>query len=191
MFCYRHPERPAVEQCETCGRPLCAACLWYTEDGERLCEEHAAARKAIGEPVVSPEKYVEAHDEVEAAALRQAPAPAAPYQGNTLDVLALVAVVIGVVAFSANFGGVYLFPVFGIVLGIAAVLQASQSLNPKRTATLGWVAIGTSAVGILFWLLIIFGCLGLTFLPLFLSNVLNPSTPLVFPTSTPYLTPTP
>ncbi len=191
MICYRHPDRPAVEQCETCGRPLCAACLWYTEDGERLCEEHAAARKANGEPVVPPEKYVEAHDDVEADALRRTPAPAVPYQGNTLDVLALVAVVIGVVAFSANFGAVYLFPIFGIVLGIVAVLQARQSLNPKRTATLGWVAIGTSAVGILFWMLILFGCLGLTFLPIFLNNILSPSSPVIYATSTPYFTPTP
>ena len=191
MVCYRHPERPAIEHCETCGRPLCAACLWYTEDGERLCAEHAAARKAIGEAVIAPDKYLEAHDDVEADALRRAPAPTAPYQGNTLDVLALVAVVIGVVAFSANFGGIYLFPIFGIVLGIVAVLQARQSLNPKRTTTLGWVAIGTSAVGILFWLVIIFGCLGLTFLPLFLNNVLNPSTPIIYATSTPYVSPTP
>ena len=114
-----------------------------------------------------------------------------PYQGNTLDVLALVAVVIGVVAFSANFGAVYLFPIFGIVLGIVAVLQARQSLNPKRTATLGWVAIGTSAVGILFWMLILFGCLGLTFLPIFLNNILSPSSPVIYATSTPYFTPTP
>ena len=41
------------------------------------------------------------------------------------------------------------------------------------------------------WLLIIFGCLGLTFLPIFLSNVFNPSSPVIYATSTPYFTPTP
>lgn len=191
MVCYRHPDRPAIEQCETCGRPVCAACLWYTEDGERLCEEHAAGRKATGEPIVPPERYVEAHDDAQADALRGAHTATAPYQGNTIDVLALVAAVVGVVAFSLNFGGIYVLPIFGLVLGALAVLQAGQSLNRKRTATLGWIALGASVVGIVFWLVIFFSCIGLTFLPIFFSSILNPNNPPIYPTSAPYLTPTP
>ncbi len=191
MACYRHPDRPAIEQCETCGRAVCAACLWYTEDGERLCEEHAAVRKAAGEPIIPPERYVEAHDDAQADAARGSVAPTAPFQGNSIDVLALVAVVVGVVAFSLNFGGVYLLPLIGVVLGLIVVIQAGQSLNKKRSATLGWVAIGTSAVGILIWIVFIFGCLGLTFLPLFFSSLNNRNTPYVTYTTVPYLTPTP
>lgn len=191
MVCYRHPERAAIEQCETCGRAVCAACLWYTEDGERLCEEHAQARKAQGEPVVSPERYVDAHDDAQADAQRLPLGPTAPYQGNTLDVLALVAAVIGAVAFAANFGALYVLPIFGVVLGLVAVLQAGQSQNRRRTATLGWVALGTSLAGILFWVVIFFGCVSLTFLPMLFNGTFNRNTGPVYVTSVPAVTPTP
>jgi len=82
---------------------------------------------------VAPERYLDAHDDAEADALRAQVGPKAPYQGNTNDVIALVAAVVGVVAFSVNFGGMYVLPLFGLVLGIVAVLQARQSLNRKRT----------------------------------------------------------
>ncbi|HRF49506.1 MAG TPA: hypothetical protein PLC98_17885 [Anaerolineales bacterium] len=120
---------------------------------------------------MAPERYLDAHDDAEADALRAQVGPKAPYQGNTNDVIALVAAVVGVVAFSVNFGGMYVLPLFGLVLGIVAVLQARQSLNRKRTQTLGWVAIGSSLVGIVIWGVFILGCLGLTFLPLFIESL--------------------
>ena len=59
--CYRHPTRLAVEQCEDCRRPVCGACLWYGEDGKRLCPDHAADALHAGQDVSPPERYAEGH----------------------------------------------------------------------------------------------------------------------------------
>ena len=52
--CTNHPERAAIENCEVCGVPLCAYCLYYTNDGQRLCKQHADEAEAAGAFIRSP-----------------------------------------------------------------------------------------------------------------------------------------
>ena len=54
LNCEFHPERIALERCEVCGKALCAYCLYYTEDGQRLCAEHAESARAMGVQVDEP-----------------------------------------------------------------------------------------------------------------------------------------
>src|SRR5438874_942195 len=55
--CTNHPERAAIENCEVCGAPLCAYCLYYTNDGQRLCKQHADEAEAAGAFIRSPGVY--------------------------------------------------------------------------------------------------------------------------------------
>src|SRR5258708_34178152 len=55
--CINHPERAAVESCEVCLSPLCAYCLYYTSDGQRLCKTHAEQAAAAGGFFFSPGTY--------------------------------------------------------------------------------------------------------------------------------------
>ncbi|NDJ79195.1 MAG: hypothetical protein GYB65_23340, partial [Chloroflexi bacterium] len=59
LNCHYHPDRIAIERCEVCGRPLCAYCLYYAEDGTRLCEEHAETAQQAGMAVEEPGAYAE------------------------------------------------------------------------------------------------------------------------------------
>lgn len=59
LNCVNHPEKASVENCEVCGLPLCNFCLYYTEDGQRLCQRHAEEAQTQGKVVHPPEAYAE------------------------------------------------------------------------------------------------------------------------------------
>ena len=138
--CYRHPDRLAVEQCETCRRPVCAACLWYAETGERLCPEHASAALQAGRPVTPPDHYAEGHQHSQASAARP-PEAQAPYKGNSTAVPALAALMAGIAATLACFGLTYVLPLIAFILGLVAWLQARDALNPQRARWMGLVGL--------------------------------------------------
>lgn len=153
--CVNHPENAAVESCEVCARPLCGLCLWYTEDGHRLCAGHARDREMAGESILPPHTYQEAF--AAGVQRKREPAghdddrPVSPgeptiYKGNNNDLFALVAVVLGFVTLASCFGGLYCLPFLAIALAAMAYFNAGQSVDPQRTRRFAAIGLGTSLV---------------------------------------------
>src|SRR5437762_95977 len=94
--CVNHPERAAVESCEVCQRPLCAYCLYYTSDGQRLCKTHADGAQATGAFIRAPGTYAGGlvAAQVGASSEKQKVRPAALYEGNNADIMALIGLLI-------------------------------------------------------------------------------------------------
>jgi hypothetical protein len=95
MKCHFHPDRTSVEACEVCGRPMCAECLWYADSGERLCPVHGELWQLQDRPTHPPERYAAgmAFSQISAAT---PPKPKTPCQGNSNDLNALLALILGV-----------------------------------------------------------------------------------------------
>ncbi len=156
--CVNHPDHEAVERCEVCGRALCGLCLWYGEDGRRLCEADAGSLTADGLAVTPPEAYAEAIRVTEASG---APRPDIPYQGNRLDLYGLLGAVFGGVMLASCSGLTYCLPLLAGIFGAYAYLNADRSLNPRRTRLLGGIGVVTAAIMIFFVLAILLFTLGM------------------------------
>lgn len=151
-YCVNHPDFNAIEHCEVCQRPLCGQCLWYEEDGRRLCEIHALEVKAAGGTVLPPETYAEAIDD--SLVRRPAVADSNPlplgrtlYQGNSQDLGALIAAIVALTTLASCAGGIYCLPIFTFILGAAMYSNATSAQDPRRTRTLAGIGMG---VGVLF-----------------------------------------
>ncbi len=149
--CYRHPTRLAVEHCEACRRPVCGSCLWYAESGERLCPDHAADFLKAGQTVTPPERYADGIVHSEASAAQPAGAKL-PYQGNSTDLNALVAGVIGAAALLTCAGQAWLLPLLAFGVGLVAWLQARHATNPSRARWLAGLGVAGGGVYLLFML---------------------------------------
>ncbi|NLX11330.1 MAG: hypothetical protein GXY36_16910 [Chloroflexi bacterium] len=197
--CVNHPDRIAVERCEVCNKPLCAYCLYYTEDGQRLCTEHADQARQIGLHVEAPGLYAEqligAQAGIDSKRKRSAAAvDPSLYQGNSNDLMSLLGIVISVVSLAACCGGAYCLPLAGLVFSVIALINAKNAHDPSRTRKLGLIGVLVSGV----WVLALAGCIafyGLTFQRAFTTSFSGPGwQQIVFPTATPALatdTPTP
>jgi hypothetical protein len=128
-----------------CQRPLCAECLWYAESGERLCPVHGELWQLQGKTVQPPERYAAgiAFSQISAA---EPPKPQTPYQGNSNDLNALLALMMGIASVLACYGFWYLLPFVAFLLGLVAWVQARDALNPKRTKWLAGGAMISSGV---------------------------------------------
>jgi hypothetical protein len=189
--CYRHPERHAVEQCEVCAKPVCGACLWYAEGGQRLCPDDAAERLHAGQTVVPPERYSDAIVHSQASAARPAQA-AAPYQGNSTDLTALAAAIAGLSALLACAGLAWVMPLLAFVLGLVAWLQYRDALDPRRARWLSLVGLTGGSLFVLS-ILAIMGLFAICFIlqfALLSSAGGGPRFPTPFPT-VPFTTPIP
>jgi hypothetical protein len=144
--CINHEDLVAIEQCETCDRPLCALCLWYSADGHRLCEEHALERREHGETVYSPAVYAEAVQSTLEVRPDLRDGATAAYQGNKQDISALLAAVLALTAMFSCCGGVYCLPIIALLLGGAAYLGADKSFDSGRTRRLAGIGIGIGAL---------------------------------------------
>jgi hypothetical protein len=204
--CVNHPERAAIEHCEVCGDPLCAYCLYYTSDGQRLCKTHAAQAEAAGAFVRSPDVYAEGLVPAQVEASRRPAYPtAAPYEGNTPDVTALIGMMIAVVSLLMCIPGFncLLGPV-GLIVSLVALFTSRDARNRSRTRIMAGIGIGLSSL----WMLIVIACLATYFVPLVsISTGLSSGTQVFMPvvvtvqyqqpparqpvlTSTPYPSPT-
>ena len=187
MNCVFHPDRISVETCEACKRPVCGECLWYADSGERLCPVHGEVWQLQGRAVQPPQRYAEgiAFSQVSAA---NPPKPNVPYQGNSNDVGALVALILGVSSLLACWGFWYILPMVAFLLGLVAWLHARDSIHPKRTR---WMAGGAMATGGIF-LLLAFGFIMMCMMCYVFMLALPPTRP-TFGTPTPFIfsTPTP
>jgi hypothetical protein len=185
--CFQHPDRPAVEHCEICARPVCGFCLWYADSGERLCPAHAAEFEKEGKPVHPPERYAAGIAPSAASAARPT-AQDVPYHGNSADVGALVAAVAGIAALASCAGMGWILPVLAVVFGLVSWLQAKDALNVRRTRWLAGIGMAGGGVFLLFFVSVF----GLMFVCFFLQVVIASSvrTPPI-PTAAPFATPIP
>lgn len=143
--CINHPDHAAIEHCEVCGNPLCDLCLWYADDGRRLCETHALEHQAQGGTVQSPEKY---EGGIRVREVDERSVSSAPYQGNQTDLFAAVGVVIGAAAVLSYFGGTYCMPILALALGVSALSASRKAMDPDRTRTLGVLGVVLGFLGI-------------------------------------------
>jgi hypothetical protein len=149
--CANHPARAAVERCEVCGKPLCAYCLYYTEDGQRLCVMHAELARQIGVQIEEPGRYAEHLIGAQAGFGRgyEPPQERLLYKGNSHDLTALIAAVLGLIvaASCCTLGmGSYCLPVVGFLLSLIAVLNAKHAHDPSRSRKLGYIGMITSGL---------------------------------------------
>lgn len=168
--CYRHPDRVAVEHCEVCRKPLCATCIWYAEEGHRLCPDHAIEWLTAGKAVLPPERYAESLHLSQASAAQAPPAPEVPYRGRSADLSAVLALVFGLSSLLACTGLYWVLPFLAAGLGLFAWFQSKQAYDPARTRWLGGVGLATGGslvaamvLGVLFfalcWLALVAGAL--------------------------------
>lgn len=156
VTCVNHPERAAVEYCEVCGDPLCAYCLYYTSDGQRLCKRHADKAAASGAFIRAPGTYADGLIDSQLSATRVQPSLPAAYQGDAIDVLALIGLLFGVVSIMLCIpGGCCLVGPIGMILSIVALVGAKDARDPVRTRTMASVGALLSAV----WIVVLTACI--------------------------------
>jgi hypothetical protein len=146
--CIFHPTHTAVERCEICNRSLCGLCLWYAEDGRRLCATHAREVESTGMPVLPPETYAEAIANSQlskSAGGGDSSSSNRTYRTNNNDLLAMATALMALVTLFSCFGGVYCLPFITILLGVAAYANAPAALNPERTRLFASIGVGISA----------------------------------------------
>ncbi len=153
--CTNHPERAAVENCEVCGAPLCAYCLYYTSDGQRLCKLHADQAEAAGAFIRAPGIYADGLIGAQVGASRPKAGAAAPYEGNSADVVGLIGMTFGLVSLLACIPPINcLLGPIGLILSIMALIGAKEARNPKRTRMMAGIGIGVSGL----WILLLIAC---------------------------------
>lgn len=157
--CVYHPNRAAVEYCEVCNRALCGHCLWYTEDGHRLCEIHAHEKELMGETVLPPETYAEAistqyvtpnksdiqqssEEDSQQSQNRTNEKDDIPYKGNSQDLTAFISAVMAITVLLSCMGGAYCLPIAAFILGIVGFTNASKAVDPRRTRILSGISLG-------------------------------------------------
>lgn len=160
LNCVNHPGRIALERCEVCGKPLCAYCLYYTDDGQRLCEEHAEAARKLGVHVDDPDTYAEQLISAQVGATRkqkrdERSADKDLYRGNSTDVSALIGMLLGLTSLGMCCGASYCLPIVAFVLSLVTLISAKSAHDVKRTRRLAIVGMLTSGVLVL----AVVGCL--------------------------------
>ncbi len=154
--CVNHPNRTAVEHCEVCNRALCGHCLWYTDDGHRLCEIHAREQEEAGETVLPPETYAEAlnnrplsrqpTEKLQQRETNNQEKDDIPYKGNSQDLTAFLSAVMAVTVLLSCMGGAYCLPIAAFLLGIVGFTNASKAVDPQRTRLLSGISLGVGGL---------------------------------------------
>ena len=151
----------AIERCEVTSAPLCAEHLWYTDGGRRVSERVARQLEAKGEVIHSPSKYLEQLG----GALALPRLPVAPQvevtqlrNGN--DIMALLALVSGVITLATCFGiGIALclppLPLASLILGVIGLAGSKSATRPPQARMFSWVGIIAGAGFVLLMLTLI------------------------------------
>src|SRR5579871_5897142 len=153
--CVNHPDRAAIEHCEVCNDPLCAYCLYYTNDGQRLCKTHAQEAQAAGAFIRAPGAYSGGLVSSQIDASRQ-PALKAAYEGDAVDVLALLGLLFGVFSLMMCFPpALCLVGPIGLIGSLFALITSKDARDPVRTRTMAAIGMTLSSL----WLLVLAACI--------------------------------
>lgn len=160
LNCANHPQRMAIERCEVCNAPLCAYCLYYTEDGQRLCAAHAEQARRRGLRIEEPGAYSEQLIPAQASAAGKLKRAARDgdgrlYRGNSHDLVGLIGLLVGGVSLLSCCGIGYCLPMIGFVLSLVAVINARHAYDPARTRKIGFAGLLLSGV----WVLVFGACI--------------------------------
>lgn len=77
--------------------------------------------------------------------------PEKRYEGNSFDLYALIAGIVGITSLGLCFTGnmlIYCLPFVPLVFGIMALRNSARALEPSRTRTMGWIGVAAGAIGI-------------------------------------------
>jgi thiol:disulfide interchange protein len=154
----------AIERCEITGVPLCAGCLWYTEDGRRVSERAAKQLALQGVTVIAPARYLnQLGPAVELPRLPEAP-PLNTKHRNGNDVIALLAGISGIISIATCFGvGIALcvppLPLLPLLLGGIGLAGSRAASDPSRARLMSWIGIAGGAGFVALVLLLIIGSL--------------------------------
>jgi hypothetical protein len=130
MNCLNHPDVPAAAYCQSCGKPLCTACM-RSVGGSVFCEPCLAARlsSAPGGPIpIAPISGIHAHP-VLAGLLGFIPGVGAMYNGQFVKALAHVLIFAVFVSLSDK------SVVFGLLVAawiFYQVFDAAQTAKARR-----------------------------------------------------------
>lgn len=156
----------AIERCEVSGVPLCAGCLWYTDDGRRVSERVARRLSEQGKTVYSPKTYLDQLGE--AMALPRLPeAPPLPArQRNGNDFIAALAGLSGILSIATCFGvGLAVcappLPLLPLLLGGIGLAGARHAGRPDQARLLSWLGIAGGAGFVALMLLLVIASIAL------------------------------
>ena len=152
----------AVERCEVSGVPLCAGCLWYTEDGRRISERVAKRLSDQGATVFPPKTYLDQlGTAIELPRLPEAP-PLPSRHRNGNDLIALLAGFGGVISIATCFGVGFAFcapplPLLPLLLGGIGLAGARHASKPEQARLLSWLGVAGGLGFIALMMLLIIG----------------------------------
>lgn len=194
LNCVNHPDRIALERCEVCGKPLCAYCLYYTSDGQRLCKDHAEEARVMGAQIEEPGAYANQLIGAQVGAFGkekrgQRASDETLYKGNSHDLTSFIGMLLGLITLASCCGAIYCLPIVGLALSFVGLLDAKKAYDPKRTRKYSLIGLLVSG---LFVLVIVgfFTMYGLIFSSM-IRTIGNPSWWPTVPYSTSTPTPTP
>ncbi len=105
--------------------------------------------------------------------------PAATFVGNFNDVLAIVAATTAVTSgfCCLTFGyGIYCLPLVSLLLGVIALVNAKESIDPERTRRWGWISAGTGGA-ILLVMIVLAACFTILYAAIIVGALTNPPSP--------------
>ena len=162
LYCDNHPDRIALERCEVCHKPLCAYCLYYTQDGQRLCATHAEVARLQGTRIEEPGAYADQLIGAQAGADRKRKRSQSNddenlYVGNSNDLMSFLGMLIGLISLGACCGAGYCLPVVAFVMSLVGLLNAKKAHDPARTRKYSVIGLVVSGL----FVLVLVGCIAL------------------------------
>lgn len=151
----------AIERCEVSGVPLCAAHLWYAEDGRRVSERIAKQLTSQNIEVYPPNTYLDALGQAAALPrLPEAPPPLITRQRNGNDIIALLSLITGIGSIATCFGiGIAIcippLPLLPLLLGSIGLAGSKNAAKPDQARLFSWIGIVGGAGFITIVLLIV------------------------------------
>ena len=123
-------------------------------DDEGSVEDAMNPADEVSDEFVTEDAVIEIDDQPEPA--EDNVPGSARFEGNGIDIAALIALISGAFVFiSCATGGLgfFVMPLVAIVLGLVGVFTAKNAVKPARTQLLSWLGIGTGVIVILLGLL--------------------------------------
>jgi hypothetical protein len=170
--------------------PLCAGCLWYTEDGRRVSERAAKQLAQQGVTIYPPGTYLnQLGTAAELPRLPEAPALNTRHR-NGNDLVALLAGISGVISIATCFGvGIALcvppLPLLPLLLGSIGLAGSRGASNPDQARLLSWIGIAGGVGFVALVLLLIVGSIAFGTTNMLTSVFAPRGIPTVVPTPAP------